>query len=253
MGGDDDPSEEPFARQLRAAVTPHDPGARAFEDVPLTRAEYISTLVHFYRAEVSRSSAWRQRLDATTNWAIVTTAGVLSFSFGNPDAPHVVILLANFIIVAFLVIEARRFRHFAVYRARVRMIEENFLIPIISRKLWSPRGAQWREVIAQDLHAPKYKTTLLQSVRFRLRRNYLWIFGALLAAWVTKLSLHPTPVADLPALWRHAVVGGAFPAWATIAVITGFEIILVGIAFSGRGDDGDEVTGLEKHPDRWAR
>ncbi|HCA57075.1 MAG TPA: hypothetical protein DEP46_03720, partial [Blastocatellia bacterium] len=26
-------------------------------------------MVHFYRGEVARSNIWRNRLDATTNWA----------------------------------------------------------------------------------------------------------------------------------------------------------------------------------------
>ena len=41
-----------------------------FEDYPLTRQEYISVMVHFYRGEVHRSTTWRQRLDATrsTRW-----------------------------------------------------------------------------------------------------------------------------------------------------------------------------------------
>ena len=31
-------------------------------------------MVHFYRGETHRSTSWRQRLDATTNWAVLTTA-----------------------------------------------------------------------------------------------------------------------------------------------------------------------------------
>jgi len=35
----------------------------AFEDYPLTRSEYISAMVHFYRGERSRADAWRSRLE----------------------------------------------------------------------------------------------------------------------------------------------------------------------------------------------
>jgi uncharacterized membrane protein len=250
---DDEPTGSTFARALRAVPTPIDPDARTFEEVPLTRNEYITAIVHFYRGEVARSTEWRKRLDATTNWAVVSAAALLSFSFNNPEAHHVVILMANVIIFAFLVIEARRFRHFAVYRARVRMIEENFLIPIVSRKLWSPMGAKWREIIANDLHRPKYKNTLLQAVRFRLRRNYLWIFVALLCAWVTKLALHPVPAHDFEHLWEHAKVGGALPPGVVVGIVVAFELMLFFISLSGGGDDGDEIHGLEKHPDRWTR
>ncbi|HYO46828.1 MAG TPA: DUF2270 domain-containing protein, partial [Gemmatimonadota bacterium] len=57
----------------------------AFEDYPLTRAEYLSTMSHFYRGEIGRADAWRARLDPTTNWAVVTTGGMLSIAFAGPD------------------------------------------------------------------------------------------------------------------------------------------------------------------------
>jgi uncharacterized membrane protein len=113
------------------------PREQRFEDYPLTRHEYINVMVHFYRGEIQRSTHWRSRLDATTNWAVLTTAGMMSFAFASPDHPHIVLLLSNLVILAYLNIEARRFRYFVVYRARVRMIEENFLIPIITRQLES--------------------------------------------------------------------------------------------------------------------
>jgi uncharacterized membrane protein len=54
-----------------------------FEDYPLTRIEYITALTHFYRGERGRADAWRVRLDPTTNWAVVTTGGMLSFAFSR--------------------------------------------------------------------------------------------------------------------------------------------------------------------------
>ncbi len=117
-----------------------------FEDYPLSRQEYISVMVHFYRGEVHRSTSWRQRLDATTNWSVLTTAAMLSFTFASPDLEnHVILLLSNLVVLSYLTIEARRFRYFEVYRARVRMLEENFLIPVITRQLESPMGS-WREI-----------------------------------------------------------------------------------------------------------
>ncbi len=55
------------------------------------------------------------------------------------------------------------------------MLEENFLIPVVTRQLESPMGS-WREMVAMDLDLPKYKTTMLEALGFRLRRNYLLIF-----------------------------------------------------------------------------
>ena len=61
---------DPSGEQLRQSAR--------FEQSPLTRPEYLSVMVHFYRAEVHRSTIWRMRLDATTNWAVLTSAGMLS-------------------------------------------------------------------------------------------------------------------------------------------------------------------------------
>ncbi len=129
------------------------PPADRFEDYPLSRQEYISVMVHFYRGEVNRSTTWRQRLDATTNWAVLTTAGMLSFTFASKENSHIILLLSTLIILAYLSIEARRYRYFEVYRARVRMLEENFLIPVVTRQLESPMGS-WREMVAMDLDLP---------------------------------------------------------------------------------------------------
>lgn len=103
------------------------PGRDAeFEDYPLTRAEYISAMVHFYRGELQRADDWRARLDPTTNWAVVTAGAMLSFSFNSPEHSHVTLLLSLVLVSIFLVFESRRFRYYDVWRSRVRMFEENF-------------------------------------------------------------------------------------------------------------------------------
>ena len=226
-----------------------------FEDYPLTRLEYINVMVHFYRGEIHRSTNWRARLDATTNWAVLTTAGMLSFSFAAPEHPHIVLLLSNLIIIAYLTIEARRFRYFVVYRARVRMIEENFLIPIITRQLESPMDA-WRDLLAMDLDLPKYKTTFLQAVAFRLRRNYVFIFLMVLGGWFVKLSIHPDVAVSGHDLWKRMAVG-PLPASVVLAGAVAFYALLVAVLWYGRqvkgGEPEDEIAGLERNLEQWKR
>jgi uncharacterized membrane protein len=48
---------------------------------PEFSAAEIGALAHLYRGEVYRSTAWRTRLDSTTNWAVVTTGIALSATF----------------------------------------------------------------------------------------------------------------------------------------------------------------------------
>src|SRR5260370_34149990 len=96
-------------------------------------------MVQFYRGERSRADAWGSRLDPTTNWAVVTTGGMLSFAFSHPESSHVTLLLANLLVPVFLGIEARRFRYFDVCRERGRLLEENLFNPIFRPNLVSPR------------------------------------------------------------------------------------------------------------------
>lgn len=222
-----------------------------FEDYPLTRGEYISALVHFYRGERGRADAWRARLDPTTNWAVVTTGGMLSFAFSSPEHSHVTLLLANLLVVVFLGFEARRFRYFDVWRSRVRMIEENFFIPIIRRNLVSPRE-NWREWVAADLDQPKFKITFMEAVAIRLRYNYVWILLVILFAWLAKIHIHPTPARSAEEAFARLPVG-PFSHWTILGGVAMFYTAAVGLAiWAGtiRGG-GDEVKGVEKAIERW--
>ncbi len=228
--------------------------ADRFEDYPLSRQEYISVMVHFYRGEVNRSTTWRQRLDATTNWAVLTTAGMLSFTFASKENSHIILLLSTLIILAYLSIEARRYRYFEVYRARVRMLEENFLIPVVTRQLESPMGS-WREMVAMDLDLPKYKTTLLEAMGFRLRRNYLFIFAIILGGWLVKLLIHPDQhVESWGELWERMGVG-VIPAWVVLTAGVMFYGSLLLLMWYARHIHGgvpeDEIAGLERNLEHW--
>lgn len=236
------------------ASTESDTGkARAFEEYALTRPEYFNVMTHFYRGESHRAMIWRQRLDTTTNWAVLTTAGVLSFSFSSTEHEHIIILMSNMIVLFFLLIEARRYRYFEVYRARVRMLEENFLLPIITRELDSPMRP-WRGMVATDLHSPKFKSTLLEAVGFRLQRNYLFIFVLIFGAWWLKLTMHPDYAYTWDELYSRMAVGW-FPGWAIIAIQCLFIASLVGIiAYASARSGGvteDEIRGVERNRRRW--
>src|SRR2546423_1321701 len=86
----------------------------------------VTVLVHYYRGELSRMISWRDRLDRTTNWAIGALAAMLSISLASQQAHHSVLLFAMLLIYVLLVIEARRYRFFHVYRARVRLLEREY-------------------------------------------------------------------------------------------------------------------------------
>lgn len=222
-----------------------------FEEYPLTRGEYISAIVHFYRGEMVRADDWRARLDPTTNWAIVTAGAMLSFSFNGPAHSHVTLLLALMLVSIFLCFEARRFRYYDVWRSRVRMIEENFWIPMIRRTLVSPRP-DWREAVAQDLDRPTFKLTFLEAVGIRLRYNYVWIYMALLAAWLAKLNIHPVPATSL----REVVERMAIGPLAGVVVGSGVGLFTLAAAWLAlrpgpKRERLDEIRGVEEAIEAW--
>ena len=200
--------------------------ASDFESSPLTRGEYISALVHLYRGQLTRADSWRARLDTTTNWAIVTTMGLLSYAFGGPTHSHHALLVGMIMVTQFLLVEARRYRVFDLWNARVRMIEENFYGPILTRDLQSKRVA-WGSLVARDLLTPSYKITFAQAFRARLMRNYLALYFLLLFAWTLKVIEY----ANLEGgTLRAAMAFGPVPWWVTLPFVAALYSFLVAVA-----------------------
>lgn len=207
------------------AEAPRELRDQEFEDFPLTRSEYISAVVHLYRGELERANTWRIRLDTTTNWAIVSTIGILSFAFGDAGHPSASIILGMYLVVNFLVLEARRYRYFDVWKNRVRMIEENFYTPLLRRDLVSPKE-RWGSLVAADLHSPHFKITYMQAFKTRLKGNYVFLFLVLLGGWLGKVLLQPASP-SLSVLERFG--GGVVPWWLPIGGVAVLYVFLAAV------------------------
>lgn len=197
--------------------------------IQLSSTEFVTALSHFYRGEMYRSTVWRTRLDITTNWAIITTAAFLSFGFGGPDIPHFVIILATIFVLFFLIIEARRYKYFDLWRWRVALINENFFATLFVPTR-NPIHDDWRDLLSRDLQHPRFKMTFLEAFGRRLRRNYSWIFFVLGVCWITKVSIHPTPVSRLSDILKRADVFHLIPGWLVIIIGVVFNVILFAVA-----------------------
>ena len=64
--------------------------------------EFNNAMIHLYRGEITRSNVWRQRLDTTTNWAVITTGATITFAFNQSLGNHSIILLNALLITLFL-------------------------------------------------------------------------------------------------------------------------------------------------------
>jgi uncharacterized membrane protein len=135
-------------------------------------------MAHFYRGEMNRLTIWRTRMDVTSNWAIISTVGLLPFSFRNPhaDAIFIVILAALWFL---LTVESRRYRFYDVWRWRVRILEAHFITPVVAGRQSALRGP-WREDLATDLLYPTFKIKMREAMGRRLLRNYIYLFGLVL-------------------------------------------------------------------------
>src|SRR5690606_31821687 len=127
-----------------------------------------AVLVHFYRALVTHMDVWRQRMDATTNWAAATTAAMVTFSFSTPDSLHFTLLLAAGFDVMFLLMESRRYQIFDVWRRRFRLLNRYIIAPELGAA--SGDAAMQAEALRRvgiDLGRLVPNLSLLQAVGYR--------------------------------------------------------------------------------------
>lgn len=226
----------------------------------LQPAEFNTAMVHFYRGEIQRSNIWRNRLDATTNWAVITAGATLSFVFSSPDNPHFAIPINSILVSIFLFMEARRYRYYEVWANRVRVLETGYFAPMLSHRTIPP-DKEWADHISADLLSPRFTISEWEAVGRRLRANYLWIFILLALSWTLKIYIHPSPIPaatpqDLERFWtifvNRATVGLA-PGWLVITIGALFNFVILFVAFSTLRlkDASSEVLPLENfewHP-----
>jgi uncharacterized membrane protein len=207
--------------------TPQQPGSSTFDN------NYVTAMSHFYRGEVGRIMAWRARLDTTTTWAITSTTTIFTVAFTIRDVPHIIFFFNIAIVWMLLWIEARRYRFYDAFRARVRMLEAHFLVPILMQNSDILQG-EWQKLVAGDLLIPSFKISRLEAVARRLKRNYVFIFLIILVAWITKIFLHADPKISSLATFYQALAVKHIPSWlvAIVFACTFVTVIVLNIYIS---------------------
>ncbi|MGI8670515.1 MAG: DUF2270 domain-containing protein [Aridibacter sp.] len=195
----------------------------------LSQGDFNTAMIHFYRGEVARSNVWRTRLDATTNWAVITAGATLSFVFSSPDNPHFAIPINSILVMIFLFMEARRYRYYEVWANRVRVLETGYFAPMLSHRSIPP-DKEWADHISSDLLNPHFTISELEAVGRRLRSNYLWIFVLLALSWALKVYIHPYPITNTDP--NHSPFE-IFTDRAAVGLAPGWFVILVGSIFNG--------------------
>jgi uncharacterized membrane protein len=191
-------------------------GSRAPE-TPFNAAE-LTMLAHLYRGEMYRSKVWRTRLDATTNWAVVTTGVALSVSFSSAENSPLPLVLVALLDLVFLAIEARRYRYFDIWRTRVRMMETSMYAPLLRLKGIRVDN-DWNEKLALDYEQLHFHIGFLEAFGRRLRRNYSFLFLIQAVSYVAKICIHPTAVTSFDHLYQRAAIG---PVPGEVVLVIGF-------------------------------
>ncbi|HEY5742391.1 MAG TPA: DUF2270 domain-containing protein [Terrimicrobiaceae bacterium] len=207
----------------------------------LKDACYVNAMIHFYRGELGRIMIWRQRLDVTTTWAITSTTSIITVSFSFPEVPHIVFFFNLAFVWMLLWIEARRYRFYDAFRGRVRMLESHFLVPMISQ---SPNllAGEWRRLVCEDLILPSFKISKLQAVGRRLKRNYAFIFGIIVVAWVLKVFIHASePIDSFGAFYRSLSIY-SLPSWFAFAIFAGTILVVAVLVIHVSRNSSEEVS-----------
>ncbi len=74
----------------------------------------------------------------------------------------------------FLVFEARRYRYYNTFRARARLLEIDFYVPML-RGQSVDLGGKWATMLSDDYSKPHYHISFSRALGRRLRNNYSWI------------------------------------------------------------------------------
>jgi len=201
-----------------------------YQGYHLDKGSFVTAMVHFYRAEVTRANLWRSRLDTTTNWAVVTTAAVLTFSFSSAQNPHFVLLLVLFLVLGFLSTEARRYSYYALWSYRIRLLETEFFAKMVAPP-FRP-AADWGDILHDTLVTPRFLISRWSAIAVRYRRNYIWLVTLLVFSWTLKLIVHPYAAMTTADIVERAGIGKVIPGSGVLLTVGGIYIALGGLAIA---------------------
>ncbi len=212
---------------------------------------YVTAMSHFYRGELGRIMSWRARLDPTTNWAITATSSIFTVAFSLESVPHIIFFFNLAIVWIMLWIEARRYRFYDAFRARVRMLEAHFLVPIVAQNDSLLQG-EWQKLVCEDLLLPSFKISAFEAVGRRLKRNYAFIFMIILVAWVTKIFLHARPrITSWSSFYDALAVGTSIPSGLVAFIFAATFVVVTAITVYAARRTTGEISEFGTHRSLW--
>ena len=189
-----------------------------------------SVMVHFYRASVMHADVWRRRLDVTTNWAVVTGVGIVTYAFSKPEHPAISLLVGIPFLAVFLFMESKRYQMYHLWRHRVRLLNRYMVAPSFTLDEGSDVPPEMRRqlaAMAQELGTNTPLVNLWQAMGYRIRRGYGLLFGAIVTMWFIKIVVHPVPATTISGVIQHAHVGPVSGWWVAASVLAFISGVLL--------------------------
>lgn len=205
-------------------------------EAPTYAKDRSTILIHYYRAMVGRADTWRMRMDATTNWAIVVTAGMTSFALGSAAVPHWSLAIVSLMTLSFLLLEARRLLFYNLWQRRVLLLERGLIRPaLLAGEASAEREAaavetEFREAVEPHLGRTVPEMRMRKAVARRLRRVYCYLIAVQTLAWLVKLASHPTQASSIAEVVGRAQVG-PLPGAIVVGLVAGSLVVV--LAFAG--------------------
>jgi len=218
---------------------------RELDRIPIDSPQIATLIAHLYRGEMNRLTVWRQRLDVTSNWAIVLATGLATFTLGHREVPHYTLLLGLALFSISLIIEGRRYRHLHHSKWRIYLLEFGYFADVLH-----PRGdvspmPDWRAVLAADLRHTHFPISMFTAIRVRLRRNYILLLLFLTAVWVVKLFLHPSRPGSAAELYSRLSIGEMIPPW--FVAVTAIAFVLVSTILAVTCPSAERIEDWSRH------
>lgn len=140
-----------------------------------------SAFAHLYRGEMHRMKLWRERMDRTTHWAIISLFGILTWVFSASGRPHYLLLFGVVIMFIYTVIEGRRYRGYEMWHRRIRKLQKNVFSSGFDSD--TKKDEDWQRELADSYAEPSPNISTKEAVLHRFKRVYAYLVSILLMGW----------------------------------------------------------------------
>lgn len=195
---------------------PNDIGEGLFEDS--SGLSPNSAFAHLYRGEIHRMKLWRERMDKTTHWSIISLFGILTWVFSSSNRPHYLLLFGVFVMIIYAVIEGRRYKGYEMWHQRIRKLQKNVFSSGFDSNTANERD--WQKNLANSYLNPSPNISTVEAVLHRFQRVYAYLISILLIGWFIKVfTISKSP-------WYETASIGFLSGYATVSTVA-FICLLV--------------------------